>query len=75
MSEIQKGPGRASPPTTPRWVKVFVIIFIILVVLFVIMHLMGFGFGGHGLGGHIPTVGAGDPLAVGYFTATFGYTA
>lgn len=36
-----------SPPTTPRWVKVFVILVIVLVVLIVSLHLMGFGFGGH----------------------------
>ena len=44
-------PDRASPPSTPRWVKVFGIIAIVLVLLFVILHLTGnspFG----GLGGH-----------------------
>ena len=40
-------PNRGSPPNTPRWVKVFVIIVIILVLLFVIMHLTGNGFGDH----------------------------
>jgi hypothetical protein len=39
------GPGRGSPPNTPRWVKVFGIIVIILVLLFVILHLTGGGFG------------------------------
>ena len=43
---------RGSPPSTPRWVKLFVIIFIALVLLFVILHLMGLGFGGHGLSVH-----------------------
>ena len=42
-------PNRGSPPSTPRWVKVSVIIFIVLVLLFVILHLMGLGFGGHTL--------------------------
>jgi len=45
-------PNRGSPPSTPRWVKVSVIIFIVLVLMFVILHLMGLGFGGHGLTGH-----------------------
>ena len=36
-----------TPPGTPRWVKVFVIGFIALVLLFVILHLAGFGLGGH----------------------------
>ena len=37
--------NRESSPSTPRWVKVFVIIFIILIVLVIILHLMGFEFG------------------------------
>lgn len=41
-----------TPPSTPRWVKVFGIIFLILVLLVIILHLTGFGFGGHG--GHTP---------------------
>lgn len=49
MLENQKMPGRGSPPSIPRWVKVFVIIFIALVLLFIILHLMGLGFGGHGM--------------------------
>ena len=36
------------PHGTPRWVKIFVIGFIVLVVVVVILHLMGFGMGGHG---------------------------
>ena len=40
-------PIRGSPASTPRWVKVFVIIFIVLVLLFVILHLTGNGFGDH----------------------------
>jgi len=35
-------------PSTPRWVTVFGSIFILLVLLIIIMHLAGFGFGGHG---------------------------
>lgn len=35
---------------TPRWVKVFVIIFILLVLLVVVVMLTG----GHGLGVHTP---------------------
>lgn len=45
-------PVHRSPPSTPRWVKVFGIIFLILILLIVIMHLAGYGFGGHG--GHTP---------------------
>jgi len=51
MSENQRTPGRGLPPSTPRWVKVFMIIFIALVLLVVILHLMGFGFGSHSAGG------------------------
>ena len=50
MSQTHIGPDCGSPPSTPRWVKVFGIIFIVLVLLFVILHLTG-----HSLGGHIPT--------------------
>lgn len=41
-------PDRGSPPSTPRWVKVFGIIALVLVLLFVILHLTGNNFGGHG---------------------------
>ncbi len=41
------GPDRGSPPSTPRWVKVFGIIVIVLLLLFVILHLTGGGLGGH----------------------------
>lgn len=44
-------PDRGSPPGTPRWVKGLVIAFILLVLLFVMLHLMGFG-----LGGHVPLI-------------------
>jgi hypothetical protein len=36
--------GRGSPPSMPRWVKMFgLITAIVLVVLFVILHLTGLG--------------------------------
>jgi hypothetical protein len=60
MSQIPVKPDRRPPPGTPRWVKVFVIIFIALVVLFVVLHLLGLGFGGHG--GPVPSGGMGDTL-------------
>ena len=47
LSQTPPNPG--SPPSTPRWVKVIVIIFILLILLVIILHLMGLGFGGHGL--------------------------
>ena len=38
----------ADPSTRPpRWVKVFGIIAIVVVLLFVILHLSGYGLGGH----------------------------
>ena len=47
-------PDRESPPSTPRWVKVFAIITLVLVLLFVVLHLTGRGFGGHApSGGYI----------------------
>lgn len=54
MSEKQNAPGHGSPPGTPRWVKLFVIIFIGLILLVVVLHLMGFGFGSHGTSGTLP---------------------
>ena len=51
MSQTHEGPDRRSTPrtspSTPRWVKVFVLIAIILVLLFVLLHLTGNGFGDH----------------------------
>ena len=42
------GLDRGSPPSTPRWVKVFAIILIVvLVLLFLIQHLVFEGMGGH----------------------------
>ena len=53
-------PNRGSTTGTPRWVKVFVIVFIILVLLFVILHLTGNGFGDHM---HMSTIAhGGQPL-------------
>jgi hypothetical protein len=53
-------PGYEAAPSTPRWVKVFGIIFIILIVLFVILHLTGNRFRNHTgsghAGGHTPSV-------------------
>lgn len=46
-SGIHVRPNRPSTTSTPRWVKVLVVIFIILVLLFVIMHFTGNGFGNH----------------------------
>jgi hypothetical protein len=46
---MQKPPGRATPPSTPRWVIAFVVILILLVAVVVIAHLMGFRFD-HGMG-------------------------
>ena len=45
-------PDPNSPPSTPRWVKIFVIAFIVLVAVVVILHLMGFGMGEHGMSIH-----------------------
>jgi hypothetical protein len=50
------GPDRGSPPSTPRWVKVFGIIVLVLVLLVVVMLLIGGG--NHGPGRH--TGGDGD---------------
>jgi hypothetical protein len=43
---------RGTPPSTPRWVKVFGIIVIILVVIFIILKVTGIG-GEHGPGRHL----------------------
>ena len=45
------GPRRASPPRTPRWVKVFGIIGAVVVVALVILLIAG---GEHGPGRHLP---------------------
>ena len=41
MSQTEVAPERRSPPGTPRWVKVFGIIFIVLLLLFVVLNLTG----------------------------------
>ncbi len=46
-SSTRVSPDRKSPPSTPRWVKVSVIIFIVLVLLFLMIEFTGHGFGGH----------------------------
>jgi hypothetical protein len=51
MSEAPKRTNPASPPATPRWVKIIVLTFIALVLVVIILHLMGFGFGNHSAGG------------------------
>ncbi len=48
MSQMPVKPNPGSPPSTPRWVKVLVIIFIALVLLVVILHLTGNSLGGPG---------------------------
>ena len=53
MSQTHMEPDRGSPPSTPRWVKVFGIIALALVLLLGIMLLSG---GEHGPGRHIPPV-------------------
>ena len=52
MLQTHVGPDRESPPSAPRWVKVFGIIAIFLLLLFIILHLTGNNLGGHGA--HIP---------------------
>ena len=51
MYENQKSARRGSPHVTPRWVKLFVILFIALILLVVVLHFMGFDFGRHGATG------------------------
>ena len=49
MSQTHVKPDRGSPPSTPRWVKVFAIIAILLVVLFITLHFIGLAPMGHGM--------------------------
>lgn len=75
-------PDRGSPPSTPRWVKVFGIIVIVLVLL--VVGLMIFGGGEHGPSRHTPggdTPGAVDgatapdvQVPAGLQVSTSGYT-
>jgi hypothetical protein len=57
MSQDLPEPNRGSPPSTPRWVKVFGIIALVLVLLFVISLLAGVR---HGPGLHTPSGHAGS---------------
>ena len=61
MSQTHVRPDRESPPSTPRWVKVFGVIVIVLILLFVILHLTGHGLGGHTLPGGVGHSLSGDP--------------
>jgi hypothetical protein len=45
MSQTPTKPDRESPPSMPRWVKIFGIILIVLVLAVVAMHLTGINFG------------------------------
>jgi hypothetical protein len=49
-----RGSTTSTPPSTPRWVKVFGIIAIVLVLLFGILHHTGHSLGGPG--GHTPPI-------------------
>jgi hypothetical protein len=40
---------RGSTVRAPRWVKAFGIVAILVIALFVILHLAGYGLGGHAL--------------------------
>ena len=53
-------PTTDQPPSTPRWVKVFGIIFIVVVLLVVAM--MFIGGGEHGPGRHTPSGNAGGQV-------------
>ena len=48
MAQTNERPDRASPPATPRWVKVMGIIFIVLVLLVIVLHFTGYSPGGPG---------------------------
>lgn len=41
------GRPRGSTTHTPRWVKMFGIVIVVVFLLFVVLHLTGYGFGGH----------------------------
>jgi len=49
MAENPNPLGRATPPKTPGWVKVFFIIILFLVLIVIFAHLMGLRFD-HGAG-------------------------
>jgi hypothetical protein len=52
MSETPNVPGRGTPPRTPGWVKVFIVVLIVLIGIVVFAHLMGFRFD-HGASGNL----------------------
>jgi hypothetical protein len=54
MPQTHEGPNLGSPPSTPRWVKIFAIIVIVLALLFVLLHLTGNSLGGPG--SHTPSM-------------------
>lgn len=51
--------SQRSTYSTPRWVKVFVIIALVLVLLVLVVLVTGVG-GEHGPGRHLPSGGSGD---------------
>jgi hypothetical protein len=63
------GPGRNSPPRTPRWVLVFGFIALALGILLVVMLLSG---GDHGPGRHAPPGGDRDRPPLATLRAPFG---
>ena len=46
MSQNPSQRDPASPPATPRWVKIFIAAFALLVLVVIAVHLAGFNFGG-----------------------------
>lgn len=57
QDETDIGPGRATPPRMPRWVKVSGIVVLVLILVVVALLLFGpdaFGPGQHGPGRHMP---------------------
>lgn len=62
MSQTHGGSDRGAPPSTPRWVKVFVISVIVLVLLVAILHLTGNSLGGPS--SHTLPIGAGNTPSI-----------
>jgi hypothetical protein len=48
MAQTHERPDRASPPATPRWMKLSGLIVIVLVLLVIALHLTGYSPGGPG---------------------------
>jgi hypothetical protein len=46
-NDIGRRAHQASTTGAPRWVKAFAIVVVVLVLSFVVLHLAGYGFGGH----------------------------